>query len=67
MPEGNYHYTVMSFVLKNAGATYQRIVTCMFKELIGKTVKVYIDNMVLKTKESVGHSHDLVEVFNILR
>ena len=39
-PEGNYHYTIMPFGLKNAGATYQRMVTCMFKELIDKTVEV---------------------------
>lgn len=39
-PEGNYHYTIMTFKLKNAGATYQRMVTCMFKELIDKTVEV---------------------------
>ena len=57
----------MPFGLKKAGATYQRMVTRMFKDLIGKTVKVYIDDMVVKTKESVWHAHDLVEVFNILR
>ena len=43
------------------------MVTRMFKDLIGKKVKVYIDDMVVKTKESVWHAHDLVEVFNILR
>ena len=66
-PEGNYHYAVMPFGLKNVGATYQWMVTHMFKELIGKKVEVYIDYMVVKTKENVGHAHDLVEVFNILR
>ena len=49
--KGNYHYIVMLFGLKNAGATYQWMVTCMFKDLIGKTVEVYIDDMVVKTKE----------------
>lgn len=43
------------------------MVTRMFKELIGKTMKVYIDDMVVKTKERVGHAHDLVNVFDILR
>lgn len=66
-PRGNYHYTVMSFGLKNAGATYQRMVTHMFKDLIGKTMEVYIDDMVLKTKESGGHACDLKEVFGVLR
>ena len=55
----------MPFGLKKAGATYQQMVTRMFKDLIGKTMKVYIDDMVVKTKESVWHAHHLVEVFNI--
>ena len=41
----------MLFGLKNAGATYQWMVTRMFKDLIGKTVEVYIDDMVVNTKE----------------
>ena len=49
--KGNYHYTVMPFGLKNARATYQRTVTRIFKDQIGKTIDVYIDDMVLKTKE----------------
>ena len=66
-PKGNYHYTVMPFGLKNVGATYQQMVTHMFKELIDKTMEVYIDDMVVKTKERVRHAHDLVNVFDILR
>ncbi|GMP50878.1 hypothetical protein CsSME_00017309 [Camellia sinensis var. sinensis] len=57
----------MPFGLKNAGPTYQRLVTKMFKHLIGKTVEVYIDDMVVKTKESKGHLADLKEVFDILK
>ena len=67
MPIGNYHYIVMSFRLKNAGATYRRMVTHIFKDLIGKTVEVYIDDIVVKTKESGGHACDLEEVFDVLR
>ena len=66
-PEGNYHYTIMPFELKNARATYQRMVTRMFTELISKTVEVYINDMVVKTKERVGHACDLMDVFDILR
>ena len=65
--EGNYHYTMIPFGLKNVGATYQRMVTRMFKELISKTVEVYNDDMVVKTKERVGYAHDRVNVFDILR
>ena len=31
-PEGNYYYIVMPFGMKNAGATYQWMVTCVFKD-----------------------------------
>jgi len=39
----------MSFELKNAGATYQRLVNKIFKPLIGKTMKVYVDDMIVKS------------------
>jgi len=55
--EANYHYTVMSFGLKNAGATYQRIMTRMFREKIGRIVEVYIDDMVVKNKEEQEQLH----------
>lgn len=48
--EGNYHYTFMPFGLKNAVVTYQRMVTWMFRLQIGKTMEVYIDEMVVKSK-----------------
>ena len=66
-PEGNYHYIVMPFELKNAGAIYQRMVTRMFKEQIGEMVEVYIDNMVVKSKRNEEHVPNLLEVFEILR
>ena len=49
-PNANYHYTVMPFRLKNAGATYQWMMTRMFRDKIGCTVEVYIDDMVVKSK-----------------
>ena len=65
--EGNYHYTVLSFGLKNVGATYQRMVTRMFREQIGKTVEVYIENMVVKSKKLEEHIPNSAGVFEILR
>ena len=50
-PNANYHYTVMPFGLKNAGATYERMMSRMFREKIGHTMEVYIDDMVVKSKE----------------
>ena len=49
-PDANYHYTVIPFGLKNAGATYQRMMTRMFRDKIGHTAEVYIDDMVVKSK-----------------
>ena len=66
-PKGNYHYTVMLFGLKNARATYHQMVTMMFKDHIGNTVKVYIDDMVVKSKKNEEHVPNLVEVFEIFR
>ena len=50
-PDANYHYTVMPFGLKNARATYQQMMTRMFRDKIGRTVEVYIDDMVVKSKQ----------------
>ena len=62
----NYHYTVMLFRLKNARATYQRMMTRMFRDKIGRTVEAYIDDMVLKSKREMQHVDDLKEVFKVL-
>ena len=66
-PNANYHYTVMPFGLKNAGATYQQMMTRMFRDKIGRTVEVYIDDMVVKSKQEIQHIEDLQGVFEILR
>lgn len=57
----------MPFGAKNAGATYQRLVTTMFKEQLGHTMEMYIDDMVAKSKEEQTHLADLEEIFSILR
>ena len=54
-PHELYYYNVMPFGLKNAGATYQRLVTKIFRPLIGRTMEVYIDDMLAKTKERPDH------------
>ncbi|KAM0070937.1 putative nucleotidyltransferase, Ribonuclease H [Helianthus debilis subsp. tardiflorus] len=48
-PTGIYCYTAMPFGLKNAGATYLRLVNMMFKDKLGDTMEVYIDDMVVKS------------------
>ena len=66
-PLGLYCYKVMPFGLRNVGATYHRLVTKMFREQIGKTMEVYIDDMVVKSKKAEDHSADLLQTFAILR
>ena len=62
---GNYHYKVIS--LKNTGSTYQRMMTRMFELQLGKSVEVYIDDMVVKSKLVSDHLVDLTSIFEILR
>src|ERR1041384_774975 len=63
---GNYCYAVMPFGLKNAGATYQRMATTIFHDLIHKEVEVYVDDMVIKTKTAEEHVVALEKVFQRL-
>ena len=58
-PVGNYHYKVMPFGLKNAGSTYQRMMTRMFESLLGKNMEIYIDDIVVKSKKASEHLEDL--------
>ena len=57
----NYHYKVMPFSLKNVGSTYQRMMTRI------KSIKVYIDDMVVKSKVVSEHVGYLENIFEILR
>jgi len=57
----------MPFGLKNAKATYQRLMDKVFSHLIGKIVEVYVDDMVVKSLDFMQHSTDLVDVFATLR
>ncbi|XP_034678873.1 uncharacterized protein LOC117909081 [Vitis riparia] len=67
MPYGLYCYKVMPFELKNVGATYQTLMTKIFKPLVGRIVEVYIDDIVVKSKTRGEHALHLQEVFHLLR
>ena len=56
----------MPFRLKNAGATYQRLVNMMFKEQIGKIMEVYVNDMLVKSKVTSDHIAHLADMFKIL-
>ncbi|KAM0963810.1 hypothetical protein ACFX2A_023251 [Malus domestica] len=64
---GLYCYKVMLFVLKNVGVTYQRLVNSMFAEQIGKSMEVYVDDMLVKSKHVDQHITNLSETFTILK
>ena len=65
-PHELYYYNVMLFGLKNAGETYQRMVTRIFRPLMGKSMEVYIDDMLVKSKERLYHTMHLQETFELL-
>ncbi|XP_072074037.1 uncharacterized protein [Arachis hypogaea] len=66
-PDGTYCYTVMPFGLKNAGATYQRLVNKIFQNLSGSKLEVYIDDMLAKTESGEQIISDLKVITNTLR
>ena len=60
-------YKVMPFRLKNASATYQRLVNQMFRPQIGRNVEVYVDDTLVKSLDEKKHLDDLKESFDTLR
>ena len=57
--QGLFCYKVMPFRLKNAGATYQRLMNKMFKHQIMRNVQVYVDDMLVKSLRENDHLDDL--------
>ncbi|KAL5741572.1 hypothetical protein ACOSP7_028304 [Xanthoceras sorbifolium] len=65
--QGIFYYKVMPFRLKNVGATYQRLVNKMFREMLGMTIEVYIDDMLVKSLEAERHLEHLRQAFDTLK
>ena len=65
-PHGLYCYKLMSLKLKNVGVTYQRLMMKIFKPLICRTVEVYIDDIVVRSKTQVEHVQHLEETFHLM-
>ena len=65
--QGTYCYRVMPFGLKNAGATYQRLVNRIFQKQIEASMEVYIDDMLVKSTTTELHITHMSEAFQILR
>ncbi|XP_073137071.1 uncharacterized protein [Henckelia pumila] len=64
---GTYCYVVMPFGLKNAGATYQRLMDKVFEQQIGKNIEVYVDDILIKTRTADQFITDLAQTFQTLR
>jgi len=62
-----YYYNVMPFGLKNIGATYQHLVNRIFEEQIGKSMEVYINDMLVKSLRVEDHLKHVQETLNILK
>ena len=63
----NYYFKVMSFGLRNAGATYQRLMNRVFVDHIGTLMEIYIDDMLVKTTEDEKLLPNLETVFGYRR
>ena len=48
-------YKVMSFGLKNVGATYQRVMMALFHDMMHKEIEVYVDDMIAKSRTKEEH------------
>lgn len=62
-----YCYKVMPFGLKNAGATYQRLVNRMFKDQLENTMEVYINDMLVKLEKDEDQLYHLRQTFDVLK
>ena len=58
---------MIPFGLKNAGATYQRLMNKMFARQLGRNVQVYVDDILVKSVRENDHLSDLQETFDTLR
>ena len=64
---GTYYYRVMLFGLKNIGATYQREVTILFHDMMHRDVEVYVDDMIIKSRDRADHWATLELFFQRIR
>ena len=62
-----YYYTVMPFGLKNTRATYQRMATALLHDVMHNEVEVYVDDMIVKSKDREGHIINLRKFFEMIK
>nr|KYP39891.1 Transposon Ty3-I Gag-Pol polyprotein [Cajanus cajan] len=64
---GMYEWVMMPFGLKNVGATYQREMNLIFHDLIGKFMKVYIDDIIVGSKQKCSYRRSAVDMIRQVR
>ena len=64
---GTYCYRVMPFGLKNSRSTYQRAATTLFHDMMYRDVKVYVDDMIVKSRDRADHLASLKIFFKRIR
>ena len=64
---GTLCYKVMSFGMKNVGATYQQAMVALFHDMMHKEIKVYVDDMIAKSRTEEEHLVNLWKLFGRLR
>ncbi|XP_070017580.1 uncharacterized protein [Nicotiana sylvestris] len=66
-PWGTYRYRIMPFGLKNDGATYMRVMTAIFHDMIHQEIEVYVDDVIVKSRNQDDHVRDMRKFFERLR
>ena len=64
---GTYCYWVIPFELKNARATYQRVATTLFHDMMHRDVEVYVDDMIVKSRDKADYLAALQRFFERVR
>ena len=65
--KGTFCYTKIPFGLRNAGATYQRIMDRVFEKQVGRNIEAYVDDMVIKSRTDKDFLNDVTETLDQLR
>nr|ABB47092.1 retrotransposon protein, putative, Ty3-gypsy subclass [Oryza sativa Japonica Group] len=66
-PFGTFCHLRMPFGLRNAGATFARLVYKVLGKQLGRNVEAYVDDIVVKSRKAFDHAIDLQETFDSLR